>query len=553
MSLPRGFGRHQRKDSLGTASFGFLSKDGITRTLIWASLLWFAGCSSDGSSSGAVDPVSSASSGSSSGTGAVTLTWQPGVFESPNRYANQCAVPRTGTDPSSGQPFPDRAGTALHEKMWLRSFTHLAYYWYDDVVDVDPAPFTVQQYYDNVLKAEHDKFHFSQPYEQYIAAYEEGVSVDYGIIWDLNHSAEGLEVRVKQVSKTAAAAAYVSRGDEVLEVDGQPLARIDNPAVLLEGLYPEVAGETHSFIFSSADSDEEARQVELVAQPVQYAAVPQYRILNTDHGRIGYLEFYSHNMTSERALTEAIQHFYEEGVEDLIIDMRYNQGGQLFVASQLAFMVAGSGRTIGRTFERFRYNDKHPVVDPFGETITPLPFIPSTFETFGGNEVTLPSLDLPRVFVLTSGETCSASESFINSLRGIDVDVIQIGTSTCGKPYGYLPTHNCGMVYYMVMFAGVNDRGFGEFQSGFRASGSDHQDEEALLPGCEVVDDLAWPLGDVNEPLLAAALQYHATGECPADRLQDGSFQAMAVGRDVPGPRLQRGYKLYTPLKRSAK
>lgn len=549
MSLRCGFGRHQRKSSALADSFPPYAVGGTARILVLASMLWFAGCSSDGSSSGAVDPRSSGAPGSSGGTDVATLSWEPGVFESPTRFANQCTVPRTGTDPSSGQRFPDRPGTAMHEKMWLRSFTQLAYYWYDELVDVNPAPFSVQQYYDTVLKAEHDHFHFSQPYERYVAAFEEGVSVDYGIIWDLRNSTGGLEVRVKLVTEQADAAAYVSRGDELLELDGQPLARITNPAVLLDGLFPEVAGETHSFLFRSADGGEEVRQVELVAQPVQYAAVPQYRILHTDHGRIGYLEFYAHNMTSESALTEAIQHFYEEGIEDLIVDMRYNQGGQLFVASQLAYMVAGAGRTMGRTFERFRYNDKHPVVDPFGDVITPIPFISSTIDSYGGDEISLPSLDLPRVFVLTSEETCSASESFINSLRGIDVDVIQIGTSTCGKPYGYLPTQNCGMVYYMVMFAGVNDKGFGEFQSGFSASGSDHQDEEALLPGCEVVEDLTGPLGDINEPLLAAALQYHATGECPTDGSKGASARAEKPVNDSPDQWLQRAYKLYTPLK----
>lgn len=517
--------------------------------LCLVNVLLLAGCSSSGKSSGTVDAGGAAGSSSSSGgASGVAPTWEAGVFASPSRFANQCEAPRTGTDPYSGQLFPDRPGTAMHEKMWLRSFTDVAYYWYDEVEDINPEPFSVPQYFDTVLRADHDQFHFSQPYESYMAAYEEGVSVDYGIVWEIRHSSDGFQVYIKQVTAQADAADFVYRGDEVLEIDGQPLAALNDVDMLIDWLYPEVVGETHSFTFRSAET-EQLININLVAQPIQYASVPQYKILDTASGRTGYLEFYSHNMTSEPVLMEAVQHFYREGVEDLVVDMRYNQGGQLFVASQLAYMVAGPGRTTDRTFERFLYNDKHPTVSPFGDVITPIPFISSSLETSAGDEQPFPTLDLPRVFVLTTGETCSASESFINALRGIDVEVIQIGTPTCGKPYGYLPTQNCGMVYYMVMFTGVNDKGYGEFQSGFRASGSDQQDDEALLPGCEVVDDLAYPLGDPDEPLLAAALQYQATGDCPASGLQTSPFVSgfNNLKAGSPGQQLQRSLKLYKP------
>ena len=66
----------------------------------------------------------------------------------------------------------------------------------------------------------------------------------------------------------------------------------------------------------------------------------------------------------------------------------------------------------------------------------------------------MPALDLERVFVLTTASTCSASEAIINSLRGINVEVIQIGSTTCGKPYGFYPQDNCGTTYFTIQFAG---------------------------------------------------------------------------------------------------
>ena len=60
--------------------------------------------------------------------------------------------------------------------------------------------------------------------------------------------------------------------------------------------------------------------------------------------------------------------------------------------------------------------------------------------------------------VLTGPDTCSASESVINGLRGVDVEVNLIGGPTCGKPYGFYPQDNCGTTYFAIQFQGVNAR-----------------------------------------------------------------------------------------------
>ncbi len=72
------------------------------------------------------------------------------------------------------------------------------------------------------------------------------------------------------------------------------------------------------------------------------------------------------------------------------------------------------------------------------------------------------------MFVLTGPNTCSASESIINALQGVDVEVIQIGSTTCGKPYGFYPQDNCGTTYFSVEFKGVNAKGFGDYPTVFR-------------------------------------------------------------------------------------
>ncbi len=130
-------------------------------------------------------------------------------------------------------------------------------------------------------------------------------------------------------------------------------------------------------------------------------------------------------------------------------------------------MIAGPNLTAGQTFELDQFNSKNPTVNPVTQSaIAPLGFHTTTqgFSSTAGQA--LPFLALPRVFVLTTGSTCSASESIINSLQGVNVQVVQIGSTTCGKPYGFYPTDNCAVTYFSIQFQSVNAMGFGNYPDG---------------------------------------------------------------------------------------
>jgi hypothetical protein len=172
-------------------------------------------------------------------------------------------------------------------------------------------------------------------------------------------------------------------------------------------------------------------------------------------------------------------------------------------------MVAGANATNGRTFERTLFNDQYAsTVNPIsGGTNTPMPF-----HNTSSSGAALPTLNLPRVFVITGDGTCSASESIINGLRGVGVTVIQIGNTTCGKPYGFYARDNCGTTYFSIQFQGVNNAGFGDYADGF--SPANDGGLGVKLPGCTVADDFNHALGDVAENRLAAAMYYRSNGFC---------------------------------------
>jgi len=200
-----------------------------------------------------------------------------------------------------------------------------------------------------------------------------------------------------------------------------------------------------------------------------------------------------------------------------VLDLRYNGGGYLAIASELAYMIAGPGPTAGRIFDELSFNDKHPATNPVtGQALSPTPFYSTALGApFNGTPgQALPTLDLPRVYVLTGGGTCSASEAIMNGLRGVGVEVIQIGSTTCGKPYGFYPTDNCGTTYFTIQFKGANDIGFGDYSDGFSPANSAGPGED--VPGCSVADDFTAQLGDPAERRLAVALAYRDGAACPA-------------------------------------
>ena len=301
----------------------------------------------------------------------------------------------------------------------------------------------------------------------------------------------------------------------MIRVDGIDVENSVDRDALNAGLFPTEPDETHTFEILDPGA-QATRTIQMTSTEVTSAPVQNVKVIPTATGPVGYLLFNDHILTAEDALVDAVNQLNTAGITDLVLDIRYNGGGFLFIASQLAYMIAGDAQIAGRPFETLQFNDKHPVTNPVtGDPLFPTPFFNVTTDV---PPQFLPVLNLParRVFVLTGPGTCSASESIVNSLRGVDVEVIQIGSTTCGKPYGFFETPNCGTSYFTIQFRGINAKGFGDYTNGFSPANTTTGVVGTTLPGCSVGDDFANALGDPAEARLAAALTYRETGTCPA-------------------------------------
>jgi carboxyl-terminal processing protease len=438
-------------------------------------------------------------------------------------YQNLCARPRSGVD-ANGLAFPDRQGTLLDELKFLRGWADRNYLWYDEIPStVRMADYSDALGYFGALKTPaltasgkaKDGFHFTYTTAEWNALSNAGQEVGYGLTWSRNAATPPRTWLVTIVEPgSPAARAGVQRGDMLDAVDGVDFVNTSSAAgvaTINAGLFPKAAGESHRLRLRRGDA---SFDVALGAAVVASDSVKNAKVIDSATGKVGYLTFDDFNAVAEKQLIDAFTMFRSEGASDLVIDMRYNGGGLLYIASELAYMVAGPA-TAGQTFERLQYNGKTAPG-------APIPFLDSAYgfpapvPARAGQA--LPWLGLKRVTVLTTAGTCSASEAVINGLRGVDVQVDIIGAQTCGKPYGFTPVDNCGTTYFSIEFQGVNAKGFGDFADGF-------------APTCMVPDDLSRAQGDPAEGLLAAALAYRSAGTCRSSRLNRASVVQMELVR----------------------
>ena len=445
-----------------------------------------------------------------------------GIFQPSSVFKDSCGTPRTST---TSETFPDMQGSFEDEGYWLRSWSNDTYLWYDEIQDRDPGLYAssaagVTEYFD-LLKTEattpsgnpKDRFHFTSDTAEYVARMQQGITFGYGAAYKLISSSAPRELVIVLVNENSPAAdAGLQRGARIVTVDGVDLINGSDTDTLNAGLWPNQINEDHNFEVLDPGATER-RKIAMTSAQIDSDAVPETRIIDTDSGKVGYLLFTDHILTAEQKLVDAVTQMRNANVTDLVLDLRYNQGGFLYLANQMSYMIAGSGVS-GQTFSSLQFNQKNPGVNPVtGGAVSADAFLTSTTENATPAGAALPTLELPqpRVFVLTTSSTCSASEAIINGLRGVDVEVIQFGSTTCGKPYGFYPQDNCGTTYFTTQFRSINADGFGDYPDGFSPANSTESTVGVTLPGCQTVDDYT-PLGEPTEPMLAAALAYRENG-----------------------------------------
>jgi carboxyl-terminal processing protease len=375
-----------------------------------------------------------------------------------------------------------------------------------------------------------DRFSFTLTKEEAYTTFSGGGTAGYGV--ELSSPYPSYRVIYTEPNSPAARAG-VPRGATLVSINGARMVTANDSTGRSRMYFPTQAavnawvsantGDSLSLAYLPANS---ANTVTVVMTAAQVTPQPVLmdKVIDTPTGKVGYIVFNDHIATAQNQMADAFARMATAGVSDLVLDLRYNGGGYVFIAAQAAYMIGGSRVINVPIFDRLTYNDKRSAENftyPFLNT-----YVPLTGRTDNRNGSLPATLNLPRVYILTQDGTCSASESIISGLKGTrvgtaGVDVIQIGGTTCGKPYGFSQDDNFLTAHFAIEFYGVNNKGEGGFVNGIAAN-------------CSVSDDLNRPLGDVSERMLATALATRSSGSCnvPTSVREQGlSALNQSVGR----------------------
>jgi carboxyl-terminal processing protease len=375
------------------------------------------------------------------------------------------------------------------------------YYWQNSVPDLADNRFVSQKSYANFLSqfnANHellfesllsDKDRFSWIMSDYTALEKQlsriyttsGMMIGLGRIGDSND----LFAFVRYVLPDSdAAVKNIQRGDLFLSVNNEQLT-IDNYQNLL-------SSEVESFSIQLAQISDQAItptgiSVDLVKAEIQENPIHIHKLIELNNAKIGYLMYNGFVADFDNELGSAFAEFQTQGVNQLIVDLRYNRGGRISTAIKLASMI--TGQFSGEVFAQTQHNEK---LSSLNEDYL-----------FEATEV---RLKMDRVYVISSADTASASELLINGLSP-HIDVIVIGDDTTGKNVGSYsiydwiddegnvnPRHTWAMQPITLKIA--NSEGFADFENGLQA-------DYRLL---EDVTNLG-ALGEIDEPLLEKTLE----------------------------------------------
>lgn len=360
------------------------------------------------------------------------------------------------------------------------------YYWHDEMPRIDP-----QMYYSpyEVMEALRykplDRWSYITSKEEFEAYYKESKFIGYGFGSAFDQDGK---LRVSFIFNTSDMyLAGVRRSWIIEKING---TNIHSGMNINPMLGANESGVSNSFLFRRPDGSE----VEMTIQKkeVFMNSVLHEEVIEVGGTKVGYMVLKGFTNPTFEELDKTFEFFNSEGIDDLILDLRYNGGGQTDVANYLASIIGGEDLT-AKPFARYIYNEKRAAQN-FTDTFQDTPI----------------SLGLSRLITITTKGTASASEMVINGLRPF-IPVIIIGDDTYGKPMGMNAWYYKDMYAYVpVTFKIANADNFGDYFDGLEADS-------------EVADDISLDFGDSEEASLKEALYF----------IENGSFSGLTFKKSL--------------------
>jgi carboxyl-terminal processing protease len=401
---------------------------------------------------------------------------------------------------------------------WITENMEFWYLWKEDLPAETDKNQDPDLFFESLL-SDQDRFSWIQDDYQELLNSLKGINKEAGyefVLYKENSSSENVVAQVLYVKAGSPAANNgLLRGDLISKINGEQITTA-NYKDLIQDLK-----EDHTLTLKSVNAETQTFGDEktLSLGAIEFSENPNFlsKVIEVNEKKIGYFvyNFFAAGPSTQSTvyddqMDQVFAEFKNQGITDLVLDLRFNSGGSESSAKNLASLI-GTGISTTAVFARREYNDDVEAAilkDPdLGSD-----FLTTKFAAKAANVGSM--LSGGRVYVLTSSRTASASELVINALKPF-MEVFTIGDTTYGKNVGSIslyeendPKNTWGIQPIVVKVYNSLDQS--EYSAGFIP---DILDKDNSL--------YIYPLGDNREALLRHAIE-QITGVASGGRVQTG-------------------------------
>ncbi len=402
------------------------------------------------------------------------------------------------------------------------------YKWQDEVPDLSDQRFSTRGQLNSYLSGFDDPNHlfssllykpeevdrFSRIVDDYIALENsfQGIRLTSGmklISLDYRNNSENQYVVVLDVIPGSDADSKgIARGMIINKINGTQITK-DN----INRIFEPTAFTISIADYNAGSPVVNGTTINLVKTEIQENPVRIAKVINDGPNKIGYLLYNQFSSTHDGDLNQAFATFKNEGITDLIVDLRYNGGGLVRTATYLASMISGQPAT--NVFFQEIWNDK--IMSGIDNSNFINNFADQIQNTDSNGNVILNepinTVSLHSVYFIITHRSASASELVINGLIPY-MDVNLVGTRTVGKQVGSITLYDSDD--YSRSGSGFNLNHMWAMQPiVLETQNKDGENEpNGFTPEIILEEDYTnlGVLGDSTEPLLARTLTYITTG-----------------------------------------
>ncbi len=368
------------------------------------------------------------------------------------------------------------------------------YLWYDKMPDVDKSQYdTPEELLEAMKYLPKDIYSYTLSRQEFESKMIEGKYIGHGFSWGFD---DNKVVRIIFVFKDSPLYDEgVRRGWIINKVNGISITTENCGTIFGD---KTIGYENTLEFITPADS---TVTIITAKKEIHKNSVLYYDTLHVNGTVTAHMVFQEFMQPSTEEFTEVFSFFNSTGATEMILDLRYNPGGFMNVATLLASLITGEN-TNGKVFIKYIYNDKK-----------------SDENSSALFEEQTNSLNLSRVIILTSGGTASASEALINGLKPHIDDVVTIGDVTYGKPVGMRVFQYEDYVFLPITFRIANSEDESDYYDG-------------IQPDALCNDDFTRAFDNREEACLKEAIYY----------IENGSFSG-TKGRKVKAHKEKVSYR----------